>query len=232
MFCSNCGNTIADTAAFCSKCGTPVAAGKMQPVSAAPAPQPVAPAPAPAPQPVAPAPAPAPQPVAPAQNMYAQPAPAPNMGYPAPGPMPGMGYPTPVKIVPEGKSIRIRCEACKNVADVLVDTVCPKCGAPSIPGGYFKLYRMGSMYGVAMPFGIYIDNEPCGYIGNKQTCWIRLPYGTHRVHIAMAANRRCEDMMVTVAPEHPLEAGKVYMKPGFWTNKFVITSAQPSEVPN
>ena len=138
----------------------------------------------------------------------------------------------PIQIVPTGKNIRYRCHACKNVADVQTDTACPKCGAPALPGGYIKMYRMGSAYGVAMPFGIYIDNEPCGYIGNKQTCWIRVPFGTHRVHIAAAANRRCEDVMVTIAPEHPLEAVKVYMKPGFWTNKFVVVSANPAEVPD
>lgn len=174
MICSNCGNNLADNAAFCNMCGTPVNA-------------------------------------APAQPMMNQ---------------------APIQIVPAGKSIRYRCEACKNVADVQVDTGCPKCGAPALPGGYIKMYRMGSMYGVAMPFGIYIDNEPCGYIGNKQTCWIRVPFGTHRVHIAAAANRRCEDVMVTIAPDHPLEAVKVYMKPGFWTNSFKVIGANPAEVPD
>lgn len=172
------------------------------------------------------APAQAATPVAPAQEV---PPVAPVMGAPV------MGAPVmsaPVQIVPAGKNIRFKCPACQTVADVTNDAGCSKCGAPNVPGGYIKMYRMGSAYGVAMPFGIYIDNEPCGYIGNKQTCWIRVPYGTHRVHIAAAANRKCDDVMITILPEHPLEAIKVYMKPGFWTNSFHVISANPSEVPD
>ena len=48
MFCSNCGAQIADTAAFCSTCGNPVAQNNpqpayQQPVYQQPTPQPAAP---------------------------------------------------------------------------------------------------------------------------------------------------------------------------------------------
>ncbi len=138
----------------------------------------------------------------------------------------------PIQIVPTGKNIRYHCAACKNTSDVKTDAACPKCGAPALPGGYIKLYRMGAMLGVAVPFEIYIDNELLGYIGNKQTCWIRVPFGTHRLHVAQGMNRKCTDVMITIAPEHPLEGCKCAIKPGFFVNSFTITAANPAEVPD
>ena len=140
--------------------------------------------------------------------------------------------PQMMNIVPAGKKIRYGCPACKAVSDVTSDAACPSCGNPTAPGGYIKLYRMGSFYGIANGFGIYIDGVPTGYIGNKQTCWIRVPYGTHRLHVAVGLSRKCEDVAVTIAPDHPLEALKVYMKPGFFVNTFKIIAANPTEVPD
>lgn len=224
MICPKCNNNLPDTAAFCTACGTPLAApAQAAPAQAVPV-QPVPVQPAMAPNMAAPQQAMAPSMTAPQQAM------APSMAAPQQAMAPNMG--APIQIVPAGKSIRIRCAACKNVADVQNDAGCPKCGAPSAPGGYIKMYRMGSPLGVAVGFGIYIDNEPTGYIGNKQTCWIRVPFGTHRLHVAQGANRRCNDAMITITPDHPLEAVKVAIKAGFWSNSFNIQATNPSEIPD
>src|SRR5450755_1209589 len=102
MFCSQCGQRVADGSKFCNHCGTPTIA--VQPPAVEPprpAPPPAAPAPAPAPAAAthvpAPVPAPAPMPAAapaPAPAAHAPtPAPAPAMATPPPSPPPGGGSP-------------------------------------------------------------------------------------------------------------------------------------------
>ena len=108
---------------------------------------------------------------------------------PAPAPAPAPQAAAPVSIVPAGKSIRYKC-SCGAVIDTVEGASCSKCGRPLDENcGYYKLYRMGSPMGVASGFGIYIDGVPYGHIGNKQTCWIRLPYGKHTVHVALGMHR-------------------------------------------
>lgn len=151
---------------------------------------------------------------------------------PAPAAPASAPAPAPASIVPAGKSIRYKC-SCGTVLDTVEGASCSKCGKPMADDcGYYKLYRMGSPMGVAVGFGIYIDGEPYGHIGNKQTCWIRLPYGKHNVHIASGMNRRCTDMTFELSPEHPLECAKVHMKMGAFSNTFVIEPAQNSDVPD
>ena len=151
---------------------------------------------------------------------------------PAPAPAPAPQAAAPVSIVPAGKSIRYKC-SCGAVIDTVEGASCSKCGRPLDENcGYYKLYRMGSPMGVASGFGIYIDGVPYGHIGNKQTCWIRLPYGKHTVHVALGMNRRCTDMTFELSPDHPLECAKVHMKMGAFSNTFVIEPAQNSDVPD
>src|SRR5450631_30409 len=75
MFCSQCGQRVADGSKFCNHCGTPTIA--VQPPAVEP--------PRPAPPPAAPAPAPA--------AHAPTPAPAPAMATPPPSPPPGGGSP-------------------------------------------------------------------------------------------------------------------------------------------
>lgn len=150
----------------------------------------------------------------------------------APVPEPVRSPEQTASIVPAGKNIRYKC-SCGTVQDTKEGASCSKCGKPLASDcGYYKLYRMGSPMGVASGFGIYIDGEPYGHIGNKQTCWIRLPYGTHNIHIAVGMSRKCNDHQFTLSPDHPLECGKVHMRVGAFKNSFVIEPAENSDVPD
>ena len=107
--------------------------------------------------------------------------------------------------------------------------MCPECHQPIAPSpeGCIYLYRQGSPYGIAGGFGIYINDEPHGYIGNKELLCFPLPYGTYTLHCAVGMSRKCEDMTITLSPEHRVDYAKVYIKPGFWANSFVIEPVDP-----
>ena len=85
-------------------------------------------------------------------------------------------------VLPQGATYRIKCASCGFVGDYVNDGThiykCGKCGAPHTFAGQMLLYRMGSPYGVAAGFGIYIDGAPFGHVGNKQTVRILLPEGS------------------------------------------------------
>lgn len=127
---------------------------------------------------------------------------------------------------------RVKC-SCGHVMDAGVGSVCPKCKQQvAFPqGGSLYLYRKGSPLGVAGGFGIYIDGQPMGLIGNKQTVCIPLPFGQHNLHVAAGMNRKCTDLVFNLTPENPVAYSKVYMKMGFWANSFVIEPATREEMP-
>ena len=127
---------------------------------------------------------------------------------------------------------RVKC-SCGNVLDATEGTVCAKCRQPvTIPqGGMIHLYRKGSPYGVAGGFGIYINNVPLGHIGNKQTVNMPVSYGTYTLHVAVGMSRKCRDLTVNITPENPVAYAKVYIKPGFWANSFVIEPSTKEEMP-
>lgn len=151
---------------------------------------------------------------------------------PVQNPEPGIHVQSVPSPVPAGKNIRYKC-SCGAVLDMKEGQTCSKCGKPLDENcGYYKLYRVGSPMGIAAGFGIYIDGEPYGHIGNKQTCWIRLPFGKHNVHIAAGMSRKCTDMTFELSPSHPLECAKVHMRVGAFTNSFVIEPAQNADVPD
>ena len=121
--------------------------------------------------------------------------------------------------------IRIKCPHCGEAKNVHPDaSACPECNKPiEIPEeGAIYLYRQGSPYGIAGGFGIYINELPYGYIGNKELLRIPVKYGTYNIHVAVGLSRKCRDMQVTLTPENPCAYTKVYIKPGFWTNSFVV----------
>lgn len=128
---------------------------------------------------------------------------------------------------------RVKCPKCGEALNIYGDTQCEKCGTPvttRLPA-MVQLYRMGNFYGVAGGFGIYINGVPYGYIGNKESLRIPLPYGTYTLHIAVGMSRKCNDLTVTLTPQAPVMYAKTYIKPGFWTNSFGIEPARPEEMP-
>ena len=129
---------------------------------------------------------------------------------------------------------RLKCPQCGEVLNTYHDTQCPKCrnnlyvNQPAM----LQLYRKGNFYGFAGAFGIYINGQPYGHIGNKESLIFPLPYGTYNLHIAVGVSRKCNDLLFTLTPETPRMYAKTYIKPGFWTNSFGIEVATPDEMPN
>lgn len=126
--------------------------------------------------------------------------------------------------------IRIKCPRCGNVENVHPgNEICPKCQTPAdtLNQGCIYIYRQGSAYGIAGKFGLYINGEPYGHIGNKELLCLPLKFGTYNVHSAVGMSRKCRDLQVTISPENPVAYTKVYIKPGFWTNSFVVEPMDP-----
>lgn len=129
--------------------------------------------------------------------------------------------------------LRVKC-SCGEVMNAQPGGICSKCKKPlDIPGdAVIRLYRMGSPLGVAGGFGIYLNGEPMGHIGNKETVMLPVKYGTYTLHVAAGMNRKCQDLTCTLTPENRFANAKVWMKPGFWSNSFVIEPAAPEEMPD
>lgn len=127
-------------------------------------------------------------------------------------------------------TIRIKCPHCGEASNYpAINCNCSKCNKPleAVEEGSIYIYRQGSPYGVASGFGLYINNAPYGYIGNRELLRIPVKYGTYNIHSAVGMNRKCRDLEVTISPENPAVYTKVYIKPGFWTNSFVIEYVDP-----
>jgi phage FluMu protein Com len=126
--------------------------------------------------------------------------------------------------------LRIKCPHCGEVNNFgSVNDTCPKCNKPLglEEEGSIYIYRQGSPYGVASGFGLFINEQPHGYIGNKELLRIPVKFGTYNIHSAVGMSRKCKDLQVTVTPENPVVYTKVYIKPGFWTNSFVVEYVDP-----
>lgn len=130
-------------------------------------------------------------------------------------------------------SFRVKCPNCGEVYDVAGNSKCRKCGTELNTGrpGMIHMYRMGNFMGAANGFGIYINGEPYGHIGNKQTIYIPLPYGEYNLHITCGMSRRCEDLRCSITPEDNYWCVKVHMRPGFWSNTFVPERVDPATMP-
>ena len=127
--------------------------------------------------------------------------------------------------------IRIKCPLCGDASNVhTVQDVCPECKRPMdlVEEGNIYIYRQGSVYGVAGGFGLYINGEPYGHIGNRELLRIPVKFGTYNIHSAVGMSRKCRDLEVTVSPENPNVYTKVYIKPGFLTNTFVVEYVDPN----
>lgn len=127
--------------------------------------------------------------------------------------------------------IRIKCPHCGEAENLLsISDSCPKCKKPLglEEEGSIYIYRQGSPYGIAGGFGLYINDIPYGYIGNKELLRIPVKFGTYNLHSAVGMSRKCRDLQVTVTPENSSVYAKVYIKPGFWANSFVIEYVDPA----
>lgn len=128
--------------------------------------------------------------------------------------------------------LRVKC-SCGEVANATPGSCCRKCKKPLefAPDALFTLYRKGSPIGIAGGFGIYINGEPYGYIGNRETLKIPLKYGTYNIHVAVGMSRNCNDMVINLTPQNRHAFAKVWIKPGFWANSFVLEHATADEMP-
>ena len=127
--------------------------------------------------------------------------------------------------------IRIKCPFCGEASNVFsINEVCPKCKQPMglVEEGCIYIYRQGSPYGIAGGFGLYLNNYPFGYIGNRELLRIPVRYGVYNIHSAVGMSRKCRDLQVTITPENPVAYTKVYIKPGFWANSFVVEYVDPN----
>ena len=84
---------------------------------------------------------------------------------------------------------------------------------------------------MAIGFGVYIDGQPCGHIGNKETVSYSVPFGTHNVRMTAGMSRKCVDMTLTLTPQAPVGYLKAHIKPGFISNTVVIEPAMPQDMP-
>ncbi len=126
--------------------------------------------------------------------------------------------------------LRMKCPHCGEASNVFtVNDLCPKCNQPlgGVEEGSIYIYRQGSPYGIAGGFGLYINNQPYGYIGNRELLRLPVKFGTYTIHSAVGMSRKCQDLQVTVTPENPVVYTKVYIKPGFWANSFVVEYVDP-----
>ncbi|MBR4942054.1 MAG: hypothetical protein IKZ19_08655 [Clostridia bacterium] len=125
---------------------------------------------------------------------------------------------------------RVKCPHCSKVVNIAEGSdICPECRMQvAIPTeGRIYLYRQGSPYGIAGGFGVFINGIPKGYIGNKETICFPVAYGQYTIHCAVGMSKKCTDLTVNVTPQYPRGCCKVYMKPGFWANSFVIEPLDP-----
>ncbi len=128
---------------------------------------------------------------------------------------------------------RVKCPTCGEVLNIDMNMPCPKCGTPlqAYHMAEIHLYRMGSPIGVAVGYGIYINGQPMGHLGNKESLRIPLPYGTYTIHFTCGMTRKCEDATVVLTPEMPVAYIKGSIKAGFWTNKLRATVVRRDEMP-
>ena len=110
-----------------------------------------------------------------------------------------------------------------------MQTACPKCGAPLPKGGYIQIYRMGNFSGMAVGMGIYLNDTPCGHLGNKQSIRLSVPFGMHKLHMTHTTTRFCNDPVFNITPENPYVFCKAHFaKAGFKIN---IDPATPDSMP-
>ncbi len=130
------------------------------------------------------------------------------------------------------RTYRIKCSHCGEVTNSPTPR-CAKCGTEIDlnAGGIIQLYRMGNFIGGAAGFGLYINEQPYGAIGNRETLLFPLPYGEYKFHVVCGMSRRCNDPVIRLTPQDRHICLKVHMVPGVFTNSFAVERADPSSMP-
>ena len=158
-------------------------------------------------------------------NAPAQPAaPAPVPAAPAP-----VAAPAPLPFDFSRIPVRRCCDAGHVTEGDGSQTTCPTCGAPFPPGGIIQIYRMGNFSGMAVGMGIYIDDRPCGHLGNKQSIRIAVPYGPHKVHMTHTTTRACNDPVFEITPQTPYAFCKARFAAGGF--RIAVEPADPADMP-
>lgn len=128
---------------------------------------------------------------------------------------------------------RMKCPQCGKIQNLTGSGPCKSCGAPLYveQPAAIALYRMGNFIGAANGFGLYLNGEAFGAIGNRETLIIPLPYGQYKLHIVCGMSRKSNDPIVNLTPQDPYICMKVHMRVGFIQNKFIIERVDPSTMP-
>ena len=128
--------------------------------------------------------------------------------------------------------LRSKCPSCGNVEDVQGNGTC-KCGTPIVlpEDGVIQIYRMGSPVGVAVGFGIYLNDAPYGHLANASSIRIPVAYGHYKVHMTQGMNRRCVDQEFDITPENRFAFLKAHLKMGFFSNTIVIEQVAADQMP-
>ena len=126
--------------------------------------------------------------------------------------------------------LRIKCPSCGTVVDVPGNGTCTKCNNPLIlpEDGVIQIYRMGNPLGMAVGFGVYLNEIPMGHLANSETIRIPVSYGHYKVHMTHGMNRKGVDVEFDVTPQDRFIYLKGHIKPGFWTNT-VVTERVPAD---
>lgn len=130
--------------------------------------------------------------------------------------------------------LRVKCPNCGEVQEIASVQNCKKCNATldSANNGTVTIYRKGSPVGVAVGYGIYINDQPYGHVANKETVTISLPYGNYNFHFTCGMTRRCNDAKISITPEKPNAYLKASIKMGFWTNTINTEIVTKNDIPN
>ena len=131
------------------------------------------------------------------------------------------------------KKYRIKCPGCGTVLNAQLPIVCGKCKteiSADLPG-MIEIYRMGNFVGSAAGYGIYLNGEPMGYIGDRESVFIPVPYGTYKLHMTCGMNRKCNDPVFEITPEDSHICVKAHIKMGFIQNSIIIERVSPDTMP-
>ena len=130
--------------------------------------------------------------------------------------------------------LRIKCPSCGNVVDVPgTGSPCAKCSTPLVlpEDGVLQLYRMGNPLGMAVGFGVYLNDIPMGHLANAESIRIPVGYGHYKVTFSQGMSRKCQAAEVDVTPQNRFAYVKVHIKPGFFTNTLVAEQTTADQMP-
>jgi hypothetical protein len=129
--------------------------------------------------------------------------------------------------------LRIKCPSCGQVVDVPGNGTCAKCKNPLVlpEEGVIQMYRMGNPLGMAVGFGIYLNDIPMGHLANSESIRVPVSYGHYKVHMTHGMSRKCVDAEFDVTPQERFIYLKAHIKPGFWANTVVIEKVAGETMP-